>query len=156
MLINRLIFQLQSDFEKEMGSLGSDDVLTESLSRGAKIRRIFHKRLAFKLFSIEILLKLFAFFRLPEEISKIQNDEDKLRHKIENAIENVYGFNGVLNTPFKAFEALVKEQIELLEDPIKVCIDLVVDELSSAVRNCTKNVNVMNPFNLFVEKFGIN
>lgn len=124
-----------------MGSLGSDDVHTDRLSRGAKVRRIFHERLACKLIQIEILFKLFVLFSLPEEISRIQNNEDELRHEIVNAIENVYGINGVLNTPFKAFELLVRKQIQRLEEPIKVCIKSVVEELKNAVQACTQRVS---------------
>lgn len=107
MLVHRVIWQLQYDFEREMGSLGSDDVYTDRLSRGAKIRRIFHERLAYKLFRIGIPFNWSVSSSLRDEVFKIQSDEDELRHEIVNAIENLYGINGVLNTPFKAFEVLV-------------------------------------------------
>lgn len=86
----------------------------------------------------------FHFFRLPDEISKIQYDEDELRQEIANAIDNLYGINGVLNTPFKAFEALVKKQIGNLKAPIEKCIELVINELKNAVRSCTGQVNVIH------------
>lgn len=47
-LIYRAIQQLQTDFSTEMGSLGTNHVVTDRLSCGAQIRRIFHERLAYK------------------------------------------------------------------------------------------------------------
>lgn len=64
--------------------------------------------------------------------------------KIANAIESVYGINGILNTPFKAFERLVIEQIEDLEEPIEKCINLVIDELKNAVHGCAQRVSIQH------------
>lgn len=79
---------------------------------------------------------------MPNEITQIQYDEDELRREIVYAIENIYGINGVLNTPFKAFEVLVKKQIEHLEQPINMCIELVIKELCEAVKSCTERVSL--------------
>ncbi|KAG4069672.1 hypothetical protein HA402_014695 [Bradysia odoriphaga] len=128
-----LIKQVQKGFEKEMGSLGSNDVHTDRFSHGSTIRRIFHET-------------------LPNEISKIDYDEDDLRREIVYAIENLYGINGVLNTPFKAFEVLVQKQIKHLERPINMCIDKVIDELSWAVKTCTQRVASHPKFRAHIEK----
>lgn len=81
---------------------------------------------------------------LPDEISKIQYDEDEVRQEISNAIDNLYGYNSVLNIPFKAFETLVKKQIDDLVAPIKKCISLVVKELKNAVQSCTGRVRTIH------------
>lgn len=39
------------------------------------------------------------------------------------------------------FENLAKEQIIRLEEPVLMSIDLVVEQLTSAVRLCTKHVS---------------
>lgn len=78
---------------------------------------------------------------MPDGISKIQPDEDKLRQEITYAIDNKYGIDGVLNTPFKIFEGFVKKHIECLKEPIEECIDSVIEQLKIAVRNCTRPVS---------------
>lgn len=77
---------------------------------------------------------------MPDGISRIQPDEDKLRQEITYAIDNKYGIDGVLNTPFKIFEGFVKKHIEGLTEPIQDCIDLVTEQLKIAVRNCIRPV----------------
>lgn len=152
LLVHRLYWDFKSDFEKEICSLGSDDVPTDRRSHGAQIRRIYHERLAHKFNKIEFPFKLSVFSSLPDEISKIRNDEDELRKEIVNVIEFAYGIHGVMNAPFKAFEALVKEQISWLEEPINVCIDLVLKELRDAVRSCTRRVSALIECELFYLK----
>lgn len=44
-ILNRMIQQLQSDFERTIEGSGSALVNTNELSGGAKINRIFHERL---------------------------------------------------------------------------------------------------------------
>lgn len=108
-------------------------------------------------FSLELFEIYLYFHSLPDEISKIQYDEDEQREEIANAIDNLYGINGVLNTPFKAFEALVKKQIEDLKAPIEKCIHLVVEELKNAVRNCTQRVSdIVSHVLYFRRSFKIN
>lgn len=46
-----------------------------------------------------------------------------------------------LFTPDMAFEAIVKKQISRLKEPTQKCVDLVVTELSSVVRQCAETVN---------------
>lgn len=64
-----------------------------------------------------------------------------MSREINFAIRNIYGIRVVLFTPYMVFEALVREQISRLKEPIVVCIDLVVEELTAAVRNCTQRVS---------------
>lgn len=64
-----------------------------------------------------------------------------MHQEIAKAIENLYGIDVGLYPPFKAFEGLVIKEIDRLEEPIIICIDLVVEELSKAVRFCTQQVS---------------
>lgn len=63
-----------------------------------------------------------------------------MRKDIAERIENLNGIDVGLYPPFKAFESSVIQQINLLEQPIIICVDLVVRELSNAVRFCTQQV----------------
>jgi len=45
-----------------------------------------------------------------------------------------------LFTPDMAFEAIVKKQIELLKSPSLKCVDMVVDELTKVVHDCSQRV----------------
>ena len=78
---------------------------------------------------------------MPAEIFKIQHDKTKIQQEIYYAIENLHGIDVGLYPPLMAFEAIVRMQISLLEKPIVLCVDLVIEELSSAVRNCTQRVS---------------
>lgn len=64
-----------------------------------------------------------------------------MRNKINYAIRNIHGTRSYLFTPYMAFEALVKKQIKRLKAPVLVCIDSVVEELTSAVRISTQHVS---------------
>lgn len=75
--------------------------------------------------------------RFAEDVDKIKWDETKLRNDIKGAISNVIGFRSSPFIPHMAFEAIVKREIKLLETPIRVCIDSVVDLLLEAIRKCT-------------------
>lgn len=44
LILNRAMHKLQSDFQSEIGSLGSDVIDTNRMSSGTKIRHIFHQR----------------------------------------------------------------------------------------------------------------
>lgn len=79
--------------------------------------------------------------RLPTEIHKIQHDEAKIQQEIYYAIESLHGIDVGLYPPLMAFEAIVRMQISQLEKPIVLCVDLVIEELSNAVRNCTQRVS---------------
>lgn len=89
------------------------------------------------------MLKEFIFISLPDEISKIQHKEVNLQDEIEMAIESLHGIRVILYAPFGAFEGIVRKQILQLEPPIAKCVGLVIDELSKAVRNCTKRVRAL-------------
>ncbi|XP_055296155.1 dynamin-like isoform X2 [Sitodiplosis mosellana] len=117
----KIIRQMQSDFEKAIGGLGSEDIRTEGLSNGAIICKLFHER-------------------LPRDISQISLDSDQMRREINFAVSNIYGYRGVLFEPYMVFEDIVKKQIERLKEPVLKCIELVVGELTSAVRFCTQHI----------------
>lgn len=68
-------------------------------------------------------------------------DEKELRREISFAIRNIHGIRVGLFTPDMAFEAITKRQIGGLKEPVLKCIDLVVLELSSVVRNCAEKMN---------------
>lgn len=78
---------------------------------------------------------------LPNEIAKIELNKGELRRKIVLAIENLYGIDSMVYAPFKAFETIVRQQISLLKEPVLACVDLVIKELSTAVRSCASRVS---------------
>ncbi|XP_068193306.1 dynamin-2 isoform X3 [Antennarius striatus] len=117
----QMVQQFGVDFEKCIEGSG-DQVDTNELSGGAKINRIFHER-------------------FPFELVKIVFDEKELRREISHAIKNVHGVRTGLFTPDMAFEVIVKKQIVKLKTPCLKCIDLVIQELISTVRQCTNKLN---------------
>lgn len=64
-----------------------------------------------------------------------------VRKEIGMAIEVLGGTDLGFDPPFRAFEVVVRKQILHLEQPIKTCVDLVIEELSNAVRTCTQKVS---------------
>lgn len=92
---------------------------------------------------ILLILELQNFFlsRLPEEIEKIQLDEDGILREIDITIRNIHGIRVGLFSPQMAFEKFAEKQISKLKQPIKTCINLVIEELSAAVRTCTQKVS---------------
>lgn len=80
-------------------------------------------------------------FRFPNEISKIEYDKNTLLDEITYAIKNLHGPRHVAHPPLMAFEVLVRKKIFELKDPIILCVDLVIEELRTAVRNCTEKVH---------------
>lgn len=60
--------------------------------------------------------------------------------EIDMAIRNIHGIRCGLYSPQMAFEEFSKKQIAKLEEPVTVCIKLVIEELSVAVRACTRKV----------------
>uniref|UniRef100_A0A1I7Y2L6 GED domain-containing protein n=1 Tax=Steinernema glaseri TaxID=37863 RepID=A0A1I7Y2L6_9BILA len=61
-------------------------------------------------------------------------DEKELRREIQFAIRNAQGIRGAIFTPNDAFEIIVKKQIGRLREPALKCVDLVINEVASAVR----------------------
>ncbi|XP_011610820.1 dynamin-2-like isoform X1 [Takifugu rubripes] len=116
----QMVQQFAVDFEKCIEGSG-DQVDTSNLSGGAKINRIFHER-------------------FPFELVKMEFDEKELRKEISYAIKNIHGVRTGLFTPDLAFEAIVKKQIIKLKEPCVKCIDLVIQELISTVRQCTNKL----------------
>ncbi|XP_031637639.1 dynamin-2-like, partial [Contarinia nasturtii] len=121
-VIHSIVQKLRDDFVKAIGGLGLNDILTDRLSNGAKINILFHES-------------------FPREISEINLDEKKLRRDINFAVRNIYGYRSNIFTPYMVFEGLVRTQIERLKAPVLVCIEGVVEELTSAVRYCTQHVS---------------
>ena len=112
------------EIEKVIEGGSGEDIDTEHLSGGARINRVFHER-------------------FPFELVKLQYDEKGLRKKIAFAIRNVHGVRSGLFTPDMAFESIVKEQIEKLKPPAIQCVDMVITELTTIIRNCTKKVSIL-------------
>ncbi|KAK0403732.1 hypothetical protein QR680_017093 [Steinernema hermaphroditum] len=101
------------------GKTGGESVSTTELSRGARISRIFNER-------------------FPFEIVKMTVDEKELRREIQFAIRNAQGIRGAIFTPNEAFEIIVKKQIGRLREPALKCVDLVINEVASAVREAAE------------------
>ncbi|XP_074655021.1 dynamin-1-like isoform X3 [Tubulanus polymorphus] len=113
----QMIQQFGVDFDEKIEGAGTE-VNTAELSGGAKINRIFHER-------------------FPFELVKMEFDEKELRKEISIAIKNIHAIRTGLFTPDKAFETIVKRQIEKLKEPCLKCVDMCVTELTNVVRKCT-------------------
>ncbi|CAJ0968265.1 unnamed protein product [Ranitomeya imitator] len=141
----QMVQQFAVDFEKRIEGSG-DQIDTYELSGGARINRIFHER-------------------FPFELVKMEFDEKDLRREISYAIKNIHGIRHVqhgewrgvarvlallrfvlcsplpitgLFTPDMAFETIVKKQVKKIKEPCLKCVDMVISELISTVRQCTK------------------
>ncbi|KAK6114041.1 Dynamin-1 [Brugia pahangi] len=117
----QMVQTFTTDIERSIEGSSSKAVSTNELSGGARINRIFHER-------------------FPFEIVKMEIDEKEMRREIQIAIRNIHGIRVGLFTPDMAFEAIVKKQIERLKEPSLKCVDLVVNELASVVRQCAQCV----------------
>ncbi|XP_041958224.1 dynamin-1 [Alosa sapidissima] len=115
-----MVQQFAVDFEKCIEGSG-DQIDTYELSGGARINRIFHER-------------------FPFELVKMEFDEKELRKEISYAIKNIHGIRTGLFTPDMAFETIVKRQIGKTKEPCQKCVDLVITELVTTVRSCTKKL----------------
>lgn len=110
------------DIERSVEGSSAKLVSTNELSGGARINRLFHER-------------------FPFEIVKNVIDEKEMRKEIQFAIRNIHGVRVGLFTPDMAFEAIAKKQIEGLKEPSMKCVDLVVNELASVVRQTTEAIS---------------
>lgn len=119
-----MLHNYTNDFEKVIEGGSGDGLDTENLSGGAKINRVFHER-------------------FPFELVRLQSDEKGLRKKIGIAIKNVHGVRSGLFTPDMAFESIVKQQIDKLKGPALLCVDMVINELTSIVKTCTDKVGII-------------
>ncbi|VDO18026.1 unnamed protein product [Brugia timori] len=122
-----------TDIERSIEGSSSKAVSTNELSGGARINRIFHER-------------------FPFEIVKMEIDEKEMRREIQIAIRNIHGIRVGLFTPDMAFEAIVKKQIERLKEPSLKCVDLVVNELASVVRQCAQCVSFIIFISIYIIK----
>ncbi|XP_075416837.1 dynamin-1 isoform X4 [Tenrec ecaudatus] len=116
----QMVQQFAVDFEKRIEGSG-DQIDTYELSGGARINRIFHER-------------------FPFELVKMEFDEKELRREISYAIKNIHGIRTGLFTPDMAFETIVKKQVKKTREPCLKCVDMVISELISTVRQCTKKL----------------
>ena len=95
---------LREDFERSIdGGSGASTINTAELSGGAKIKSLFHER-----------------FHL--DIVRMEFNDKEIRREILFAIQNVRGIKAGLFTPDRAFEVVVKKQIERLKEPSLKCI----------------------------------
>uniref|UniRef100_A0A8C5WDH9 Dynamin n=1 Tax=Leptobrachium leishanense TaxID=445787 RepID=A0A8C5WDH9_9ANUR len=117
----QMVQQFAVDFEKRIEGSG-DQIDTYELSGGARINRIFHER-------------------FPFELVKMEFDEKDLRREISYAIKNIHGIRTGLFTPDMAFETIVKKQVKKIKEPCLKCVDMVISELISTVRQCTKKLS---------------
>ncbi|XP_056394686.1 dynamin-1 isoform X4 [Hyla sarda] len=117
----QMVQQFSVDFEKRIEGSG-DQIDTYELSGGARINRIFHER-------------------FPFELVKMEFDEKDLRREISYAIKNIHGIRTGLFTPDMAFETIVKKQVKKIKEPSMKCVDMVISELISTVRQCTKKLS---------------
>lgn len=118
----QMIQQLQKDFESTVLGRESDEVNTRELSSGAKINRLFHEK-------------------FPFEMAKMVIDEQQLRREIAFAIKNATGIRIGLFTPDQAFAAIVRKQIERLQDPAVHCLRWVGQELGVVVKDCAERMS---------------
>ena len=118
----QMIQQLQADFERSVLGKDAEEVNTHELSSGAKINRLFHER-------------------FPFEMAKMVIDEQQLRREIAFAIKNATGIRIGLFTPDQAFAAIVRKQIERLQDPATHCLRWVALELNVVVKNCADRMS---------------
>ncbi|XP_075943553.1 dynamin 3a isoform X1 [Anarhichas minor] len=120
-MLLQLVQRLSVNFEKLIEGSGNK-VDTVNLSGGARINRIFHER-------------------FPYELVKLESDERKLRREINYAIRNIHGVRTGLFTPDMAFEAIVKKQISMLQEPCVQFVDMVSQELITTVYQCINELS---------------
>lgn len=118
----QMIQQLQNDFERAIEGSGNSVINVNELSGGARINRLFHER-------------------FPFEIMKRECDEVEMRREIAFAIRNTHGVRVGLFTPDLAFDAIVKTQITRLREPTLKCVDLVIQEIGTVLKNCTNRLS---------------
>ena len=97
-------------------------VKVDEISIGAKINKIFHER-------------------LPLKLAERQIDEKNLRREIKIVIQNIRGVRSGLFTPDMAFERIVKEQIQQMQQAPTLITEQVVSLLIEAVREATNSMS---------------
>lgn len=98
------------DFRSAIEGSSTGDFDTKELNGGARIRYIFSESFA-------------------KSLSDLKSTTGLSTTDIRTAIRNAAGPKPALFVPEKAFEQLVKKQIELLRDPALLCVDQVHAEL---------------------------
>jgi len=109
-----IVRQFGDDLIEAIEGRGTGEVLTDKLSGGAKINRIFYDKFMF-------------------ELARLATDEKALHAKIGKAILNAQGIRTGLFTPKMAFDGIVNDQITEIKSPIMKCVDMVVEELQRVI-----------------------
>lgn len=89
---------------------------------------------------------------MPQNISQITHDKNEMRREINFAIRNIFGTRVIMFTPYMVFEAIVGAQISKLQAPILECVNMVTEELTTAVRTCTQHVSIWLYRDFFFDK----
>lgn len=117
-----LLTSFRQEMERQIDGFGKT-VNTKELTGGAKINRIFHVRFPFEL------------------VKAAGTDERELRDEIKMSILNADGIRTSLFTPEFAFESIVKRQTALLNEPSLLCLQLVVNELTRIIHECSEKLS---------------
>uniref|UniRef100_A0A2K6C5L1 dynamin GTPase n=1 Tax=Macaca nemestrina TaxID=9545 RepID=A0A2K6C5L1_MACNE len=124
----QMVQQFAVDFEKRIEGSG-DQIDTYELSGGARINRIFHERFPFELVKV-------GWLRTPppslRSLSVYALADPHPRGRRTGPDQTG------LFTPDMAFETIVKKQVKKIREPCLKCVDMVISELISTVRQCTK------------------
>uniref|UniRef100_A0A2K5YNT8 dynamin GTPase n=1 Tax=Mandrillus leucophaeus TaxID=9568 RepID=A0A2K5YNT8_MANLE len=124
----QMVQQFAVDFEKRIEGSG-DQIDTYELSGGARINRIFHERFPFELVKV-------GWLRTPSpslrnlSVCALADPHPRGRRTGPDQTG--------LFTPDMAFETIVKKQVKKIREPCLKCVDMVISELISTVRQCTK------------------
>lgn len=78
---------------------------------------------------------------MAKEIEKIKFEEKKTLEEIDRTIRNINGIRCGLYSPQMAFEKFTEKQIEKMKAPIALIINLVIEDLTKAVRKCVQKVS---------------
>lgn len=106
----QILNNFSQDFRAAIEGSNSGDFDTKELNGGARIRYIFSESFA-------------------KSLNDLSSTTGLSTTDIRTAIRNAAGPKPALFVPEKAFEQLVKRQIELLRDPAILCVDQVHAEL---------------------------
>jgi dynamin 1-like protein len=106
----QILNNFSQDFRSAIEGSNTADFDTKELNGGARIRYIFSESFA-------------------KSLNDLKSTSGLSTSDIRTAIRNAAGPKPALFVPEKAFEQLVKRQIELLRDPALLCVDQVHAEL---------------------------
>ncbi|CAF3577535.1 unnamed protein product [Rotaria sp. Silwood1] len=116
-----LTHELQEDFDAALKGTNLKDSDLKSLTGGARIATIFK-------------------YRFPSELAKVDLQDKDMRNQLVLAIKNIRGFRAGLFTPDEAFEYIVQMQIAKFEEPVLICVDMIVSELKKIIHEVTSKL----------------